>query len=222
MRLLFLPLLLTLSAAPHAQEQPAAGANARSFWFDPTQLPSFTGTVERFLINPRGDTDALLFREGPQIVFPPEFGDAVRRAVPPGHGIIVWGIRARSAPVITMLAFAPNAEAEPVMVERFYWRLLGRAATEQAARLTVEGTVKAPYYTPQGEVAGAVLEDGTVVTVPPGTAEPLRDLLRQGAKLAAEGRGVAGNESRALAAERIGETPGSLRELPPPAAPRRR
>lgn len=215
-------LLLLMGGVAAAQDRPAPRSAASEFWFDPTQLPSFTGTVDRFLINPRGETDALLFREGPQVVFPPEFGDVVRNAVPAGRPIVVWGIRARHAPVITMLAFAPNAEASPVVVERFYWRLLGRAATEQAERLSVAGTVKAPYFAPQGEVAGAVLEDGTVVTVPPGTAEALRDLLRPGARLAAEGRGVAGEAGRALAAERIGEDAAHLRPVPPPAEPRRR
>lgn len=213
---------MLIAAPAFAQDRPATRGAVAEFWFDPTQLPAFTGTVERYLVNPRGETDALLFREGPQIVFPPEFGDAVRQAAQPGRPIIVWGIRARSAPVITMLAFAPNNEASPVVVERVYWRLLGRAALEQAARMTVAGTVKAPYFAPQGEIAGAILDDGTVVTVPPGTAEALRDLLRPGARLAAEGRGVAGEGGRAVAAERIGENAESLRPVPPAAEPRRR
>jgi hypothetical protein len=222
MRLALLLVLLLAPGSALAQERAAARSPASEFWFDPTQLPAFTGTVERYLINPRGETDAVLFREGPQIVFPPEFGEVVRNTVPPGRPIIVWGIRARGAPVITMLAFAPNNETSPVAVERFYWRLLGRAAAEQAERLTVSGTVRAPYFAPQGEIAGAVLEDGTVVTVPPGTSEALRDLLRPGAKLAAEGRGVSGELGRAVAAERIGDAADNLRPVPAPAEPRRR
>ncbi|MGG5810342.1 hypothetical protein [Falsiroseomonas sp. CW058] len=222
------PILVCLAAAlllgppAAAQDRPPPRGAAAEFWFDPTQLPSFTGTVERYLVNPRGETDALLFREGPQVVFPPDVAEAVRQAAPPGRPIIVWGIRARSAPVITMLAFAPNNEASPGVVDRVYWRLGGRAALEQAERVAANGTVKSPYFAPQGEVAGAILEDGTVITVPPGTAEQLGPLLRPGAKLAAEGRGVAGEGGRALAAERIGEAPDALRALPPPAEPRRR
>jgi hypothetical protein len=102
-------------------------------------------------------------------------------------------------------------------VERFYWRLSGAGPAEQAERLAVSGTVRAPYFTPQGEVAGAVLEDGTVVSVPPRAATELRDLLRANATLAAEGRGVAGPNGRALVAERIGENAASLRDLPRPA-----
>ncbi len=223
MRLLALCLAAAWLALPAtAQDRAAARGAAAEFWFDPTQMPSFTGTVERYLVNPRGEVDSLLFREGPQVVFPPDLADMIRQAVPPGRPIIVWGIRARTAPVITMLAFTPNAETPPGVVERFYWRLGGRAALDQAERLSVHGTVKAPYYAPQGEIAGAVLEDGTVITVPPGTAEPLRDLLRAGARLAVEGRGVTLDIGRGVAAERIGEAPDQLRPIPPSADPRRR
>jgi hypothetical protein len=222
MRAFLLALAILAGAVPQAAAQDRPRSAAAEFWFDATQLPAFTGTVERFLINPRGETDGLLFREGPQVVFPPESGEAVRQAVPVGRPIVVWGIRARNAPVITMLAFAPNNEAAPIVVERLYWRLVGRAAAEQAQELAVSGTVKAPYLAPQGEVAGAILEDGTVITIPPGTAEPLRELLRPGARIAAAGRGVAGEHGRALAAERIGENAESLRPVPPPAEPRRR
>src|SRR5690349_18182921 len=103
-----------LALPPAARAQGAAGTPPRlrgDFWFDPTQLPSFTGTVERYLPNPRGETDALIFREGPQIVFPPDIADAVKQAAPPGRPLVAWGIRARNAPVITMLAFAPTGDA---------------------------------------------------------------------------------------------------------------
>lgn len=196
-----------------ASAQVAASQPGGEFWFDPTQLPSFTGTVERYLPNPRGETDALIFREGPQIVFPPDIADAVRQAAPPGKTLVAWGIRARGAPVITMLAFAPGSDVPPTVLDRFYWRLGGRQPLEHAARLSVAGTVKQPYYTPQGEVAGAVLEDGTVIVVPPGTAEGVRDLLKAGAKLAAEGMGSDGEAGRALLAGALGEAPDALKPL---------
>jgi len=187
-------------------------------WFDPTQLPSFTGTVERYLLNPRGETDALLFREGPQVVFPPDVAEAVRQVAPPGRPILVWGIRARHAPVITMLAFAPNGEATPSVVERFYWRLSGRQLRGPTARLQVSGTVRQPYYSPQGEVAGAILDDGTVVLLPQGVTEGFRDLLKQGARLVAEGPGQEGDAGRALLADRLGENAGAMRPVPPAAS----
>lgn len=207
-------LLLPALALPVRAPAQAPGRPGE-IWFDPTQLPSFTGTVDRYLPNPRGETDGLVFKEGPQIVFPPDVAEAVRQAAPPGRPIVVWGIRARGAPVITMLAFAPASDQPPTVLDRFYWRLGGRQPLEAATHLAVSGTVKQPYYAPQGEVAGAILEDGTVVLVPQGTAEGARDLLKAGAKLAAEGMGQEGEAGRALLAAAIGEAPDALRPLPP-------
>jgi hypothetical protein len=206
--------VLLLALAGGASAQPAAPQ--ASFWFDPTQLPTFTGTVERYLVNPAGETDALLFREGPQVVFPPDIAAAVREAAAPGRSLVVWGIRARQAPVITMLAFAAAPDATPGVVDRFYWRL-GGAVSPDAPRLMVSGTVKAPYFAPQGQLAGAVLEDGTVVILPTGVTEGFASLLRPGARLAAEGPGFAGEGGRALVADRLGEQPDALRPVPPPA-----
>ena len=207
--------LAAAALAPAAAlAQVGASPTKGEFWFDPTQLPSFTGTVERYLPNPRGETDALIFREGPQIVFPPDIAAAVRQAAPSGKALVAWGIRARVAPVITMLAFAPSAEAAPTVLDRFYWRLGGRQPLEQAAHLADAGTVKQPYYTPQGEVAGAVLEDGSVIVLPQGAVEAVRDLLKPGARLAAEGIGSESEAGRALLASALGEAPDALKPLP--------
>lgn len=220
-RRLFLPLLaLPAFGAPAiAGGDPAAGQDSGddAVWFDPTQLPSFTGTVERYLPNPRGQTDALLFREGPQVVFPPEVAEAVRRVAPRGQTLVVWGIRARKAPVITMLAFARPGDSTPTVVERPYWRRSLGDPQARMTRLAISGKVMQPYYSPQGEVVGAILEDGTVVMVPPRAAERLADLLAPGASLAAEGQGVAEGDRRALMAERIGADPATLRPIAVPA-----
>ena len=162
----------------------------------------------------------LVFREGPQVVFPPDVAGAVRAAGPAGKSIIVWGIRARTAPVITMLAFAPSAEVTPVVVDRFYWRLSGRQSSEGAVPLTLEGVVRQPYYTPQGEVAGAILEDGSVVLLPSGTSEPFKDLFKPGQKLAATGQGRESEAGRAILAGQVGAEPGALRPVPPGEPPR--
>ncbi|WP_426957873.1 hypothetical protein [Muricoccus radiodurans] len=206
--------------APPQAPQPNR-QDAPDLWFDPTQLPSFTGTVERYLVNPRGETDALLFREGVQVSFPPDIAQGVREAAPAGRPLTIWGIRSRRAPVVTMLAFAPNGETTPVVVDRFYWRIWGRGQGDRAARITVQGVVRTPYFAPQGEVAGAVLEDGAVIMLPRGAAasDALRDLLKPGARISAEGMGYQGDDGRAVAAEQLGEAPDSMRPVPRPEAP---
>jgi hypothetical protein len=213
-------LLAALAIAPPvggARAQTVAGRRGEpDLWFDPTQLPSFTGTVERYLPNPLGEVDGLIFREGPQVVFPPDVAEAVRRDAPAGKSVIIWGIRARRAPVITMLAFAPSSDATPVVVDRFYWRLGGRMAQEGGTALRLSDTVKQPYYTPQGEVAGAILEDGSVVLVPASAVAGVQDMLKAGQALAAAGPGRDGPDGRALLAERLGPSPDAMRPVAGP------
>ena len=195
-----------------AQLPPPGGA-ANRLWFDPTQLPSFTGVVERYLINPAGQVDRLLLREGPQVILPAQVVDELRRAVPVGSGIVVWGVRARRAPVITMLAWgAREGDSAPRFVERPAWGVPSFDVGMQPVE--VAGEVVAPLYTPQGDVMGAILQDGMVVRVSPDAATALGERLGVGRQVAAAGVGTIGPVGRAVDAERIGDSLGSLGPLP--------
>ena len=183
-------------------------------WFDPTQLPSFTGVVDRFLPNPDGSVDRLIFKEGPQIAFPPDAFEAVREVAPVGRPLIVWGIRARSAPVITMLAFGVP-DGEPTILDRFYWRPdPGQKHARQEILLI--GTVWVPYLSPQGKTAGAILENGDIIRVEPKVAALLKERFVAGAKIVAEGTGVDTPLGKAMDAERIGAAIATLERLPSP------
>ncbi len=201
------------SSSPILIQMPTPSGTENRLWFDPTQLPSFTGVVDRYLVSPSGRVDRLLLREGPQVILPEGVFEELRGAVPPGHGIVVWGVRARRAPVITMLAWgAREGDPAPRFVERPAWGPPRFVAGSHP--VDVAGEVVAPLYTSQGEVIGAILQDGMVVRVPPAAAAALGDRLEVGRSLAATGLGVVGPMGRAVDAERIGENPGSLGPLP--------
>jgi hypothetical protein len=203
------------SSGQTAKPAQSRGTGASRLWFDPMQLPSFTGAVGRYLINPEGETDRLIFRQGPQVIFPPNEAAAIEREIAPGSSIVVWGIRARRAPVITMLAWAKDNETPPHFVDRPTWAFPEFRAAEEP--LEVAGEIRAPLYSPQGDVIGAILDEGTVVRVPPGVAAALGDRLNVGRHLAASGRGASvENKGRALDADRIGESREKLEPLPAP------
>ncbi len=194
----------------------AASVRAQQTWFDPGQLPAFTGTVDRYLPNPAGGIDGLLFREGSQVVFPAPIADALLAAAPVGRSLVVYGLRARGAAVVTMLAWAPNGDAEPSMVDQPVWRLGLPAPRADATEMQAAGTVRATILSPQGEPVGALLEDGTVIRLPLPIAETLVARLKPGATLAASGSGATTAVGRAIAARRIGETPQTLEPIAPP------
>jgi hypothetical protein len=196
---------------------PVWGQESRSnrLWFDPTQLPSFTGVVDRYLLTPEGKTDRLLFREGPQVIFPEHVADEIMAAVEPGRSIIVYGIRARRVPAITLLAWAKDSSVAPRFVDRPAWSFPEFRAADE--RLEVSGTIHSPLYTPQGDVIGAILDEGVVIRFPVDIAAALGDRLNTGRPIAATGRGATvEGRGKALDADQIGETPDKLGPLPAP------
>lgn len=192
----------------------AAAQGSRGVWFDPTQLPSYSGRLERMLVNPAGETDRLLFREGAQIVMPPSEAQDIGEAVRPGDSIIVWGIRARAAPVITMLAWARTEGVRPRFVSQPSWFAPTRRGSQQ---LQVAGVVDRTLLTPQGEGMGVLLQSGDVIRLAPAVHIAMGDALKDGATIAAEGLGHRYGERSSIDAERIGAEPGALRPLPEPA-----
>jgi hypothetical protein len=81
---------------------------------------------------------------------------------------------------------------------------------------------------PHGEVNGALLEDGTVLRLPPPEADRFADLLQPGEALVAEGDGLANILGKVLEVRQLGPSrdqlslvmghpgPGRDRRPPPP------
>lgn len=209
--------LATFVAGPFLSQgafSQGTGGSSR-LWFDPTQLPSFSGVVDRYLLTPEGKTDRLLFREGPQVLFPDHVADEIMAAVQPGQSIVVYGIRSRRVPAITLLAWAKDTSTAPRFVDRPSWTFPEYHAADE--RLEVSGTIRAPLYTPQGDVIGVVLDEGVVIRLPAGVANAMGDKLAVGHMIAASGRGATvENRGKALDADRIGEAPDKLGPLPAP------
>ncbi len=180
-------------------------------WFDPTQLPSYTGRVERFIHNPAGETDRLLFREGTQIVLPPFEAEAIREAVRQGDALTVWGIRARAAPVVVMLAWARVASEGANFVAQPSWFAPTRRGT---AQLRLAGVVERALLTPQGEGMGVLLTNGDVLRLPPALHARLGDALAPGASIAAQGLGSQNGQRVAIDAESLGQNAETMAPLP--------
>jgi len=194
----------------------AVAQGTRGVWFDPTQLPSYAGRLDRYLMNPAGDVDRLLLREGAQVIFPASEAQDIGEAVRPGDSMTVWGIRARTAPVITMLAWAKTEGERPRFVAQPSWFAPTRRGSQ---RLSVSGVIDRSLMTPQGEGMGVLLQSGDVIRLPPEAHMALGDALKDGATIFAEGLGHRQGERSSIDAERVGAEAGALRPLPDPPAP---
>jgi hypothetical protein len=193
---------------------PAHARTPAGVWFDPTQLPSYSGRLDRWVSNPAGEVDRGLFREGAQFVFPPAEAEALALAIQRGNPLTVWGVRARSAPVITMLAWSRSEAEGAIFVERPAWFA---SMAPGSARHLLAGRILAPLLTPQGEPMGVILAEGGAVRLPVGVHRALGNRLASGEAVAAEGRGTPAGELLAIDAERLGPDAASLAPLPEPA-----
>jgi len=202
-----------LAASATCLAFPAAARIQAGLWFDPTQLPSYSGRLDRWIATPSGSIERGLFREGTQFVFPASEAEALMAAIEPGAPICVWGIRARSAAVVLMLAWA-KTDSEPAnFVERPAWFVAGEPGRE---RLQLAGRILAPLLTPQCEGMGVILAEGGAARLSVEMHRRLGDALKPGEAFAAEGPGTRRGEIVALDAERIGTEAGNLQPLPTP------
>ena len=204
---------LIFAATTTCLAMPAVARVPAGLWFDPTQLPSYSGRLDRWIVAPSGSIDRGLFREGTQFVFPTSEAEALVAAIEPGAPICVWGIRARNAAVVLMLAWA-KTESEPAsFVERPAWFVASQPGLE---RFQLAGRVMASLLTPQGEGMGVILAEGGAIRLSVEMHRRLGDALKVGETFAAEGLGTRRGDLAALDAERVGKEAGSLQPLPQP------
>lgn len=88
--------------------------------------------------------------------------------------------------------------------------------------LSVTGTIRMVKRNPHGDTDGVVLEDGTLLHLPPHAGRQFAELLREGGLLAAAGFGTANDFGQTIAVAMLGPSTDALALVqPPPAKPKR-
>jgi len=227
-------------AAPLAPAQPA---------FDLSQLPMTRGTVKYFTLTPRGDVDGFVLADGTQVHVPPHLSTQLVAAVRLGDAVTVRGLRAAAAPMVAALSVTGDANGQTVVDTGPPGGpgrgLGGRADRGPGARPPggpgaagmappppspggpaaglpeVSGKILAVLHGPRGEANGAMLEDGTVLRLPPPEAARLIAVLAPGQTVVAQGPGIANNLGRMVDVRAIGASRDQLAQVqaPPPRGP---
>lgn len=202
-------------AAGVAFAQTPPGALAGGPWYDPNQLPATKGTVERFTLTPRGDIDGLILSDGTEIHVPPHLSTQIAATVKPGDTVTVHGIRAAAAPVVQASSITDEANGRTVTDNGPPDGPREAAAPPQ----DVAGTVRMALHGPRGEINGALLDDGTILRLPPPETARFATLLAPGSAIAAKGRIVDTSIGRVMAVQAFGPSPTQLSEVAPPPPP---
>jgi hypothetical protein len=179
----------------------AAGAGSVAFAqrepaYDPAQLPEVKGTVAQYLLSPRGDVDGLILADGTEVHLAPFLSTQLVFAIHPGDAVTIHGLKARAVPMI--LAASVTNDATHVTVTFTLPR--------EESPLEAQGKIKEQLHGPRGDLNGVLLEDGTVVRLPPPEATKLGDQLAVGQTLFVRGVGVENALGRLILAREIGPT----------------
>jgi hypothetical protein len=165
--------------------------------YDLSQLPTIKGKVVQYLPTPRGEIDGFILADGTQVHIPPPLSTQLVFAVKPGDEVTIHGLKARAAPLVAAAMVTNDATNMTVEVT-------GGPRMRFWQKQHVEGTVKAQLFSPRGDLNGVLMQDGTVVHLPPREAETMAADLTAGKTLVANGVGSSGVLGKAIDAEEIG------------------
>ncbi|UPG83847.1 hypothetical protein L2Y94_10795 [Luteibacter aegosomatis] len=179
----------------------------------PSANATRNGRVARFLVNPNGDVDGLLLADGTQVAMPPGLGNAVAAHVHRGDDVLVDGWRVGDLPLL---------QAAAVSAKGTRWTDRPPTAPPEPPALSpmeAHGQVAQPLYGPRGDINGAVLDDGTLLHLPPPASERTTAWATPHAPVSVKGFGVETRYGRSIQVTALGTRPGSEQPLAVPPQP---
>jgi len=213
--------IFALSAGALAQNPPPPAAGQAPL-YDPQQLPVQKGQVQQFTLTPRGDIDGLILSDGTEVKTPPHLSTEMAYSIKPGDTVTIHGLHAAALPLVQAVSITDEATGRTVVDNGLPGPGRGPGAGPAApfpAQTEVQGRVRMALHGPRGDVNGALLEDGTVLRLPPPEAERFGTLLQPGQTLIAEGTELAGPVGKVFEVRQIGPSRDQLNQVQAPPGP---
>ena len=224
---------LAFSAAAIAQTVPPSpvgtpAAMGQAPFYDPQQLPAYRGQVQQLTLTPRGDIDGLILSDGTEVKTPPHLSTQLAYSVKPGDTVTLHGLRAAALPLVQAVSITDEASGQTVIDNGPPGppgrgpdappQALGPAAP-MPGLTEAQGRVRMTLHGRQGEVNGALLDDGTILRLPPPEASRFAALLQPGQTVVAEGVGFANAIGKVLEVWQIGASHAQLSQVKVPPGP---
>ncbi len=217
-----LKLLLAAGVATTMLATGAASAATRGNRAALKDLPTYSGTVAHFTITPRGAIDGMILSNGTEVLFPPYLSTEIAYAVKQGDQVTVRGLKAAGEPVIRGVTIN-DATTHQRVVDNGPPAVFGPHHHDRATRMMADGKVAQVLYDPGGRRNGLLLENGTVLHLPPPEFgnQKIAALLKPGATVAAVGAGTANALGKVVMVRAIGPSFDALTRIAPPHRPHR-
>ncbi len=138
----------------------------------------------------------------------------------PGDAVTGRGLRASSRPLVQAVAITNDATGRTV-VDNGPPGPGRRPGATVAAATELQGRVRMTLHGRDGEVNGALLDDGTVLRLPPAEAARFGTLLQPGQVVVAEGTAFASPLCAVFEAQELGASRDQLSAIDMPAGPGR-
>jgi hypothetical protein len=190
--------------------------------YDPQQLPAQRGQVQQFTLTPHGDIDGLILTDGTEVKTPPHLSTEIAYSVRPGDTVIIHGLHAAALPLVQAISITDEATGRTVIDNGppRPGRGLDSGPLAAVPGLTeVQGRVRMALHGPRGDVNGALLEDGTLLRLPPPEADRFATLLQPGQTVVAEGTVLASPIGKVLEVRQIGASRDQLNQVEGPPGP---
>jgi len=174
------------------------------------------GTVKQYTLTPRGDVDGLILNDGTEVNLPPHLSSQVVYAIRPGDAVTVRGLRARVLPLVDAASVTNDATGVSIIDNG------PPGPGRTMAETTLTGRIAAVLHGKRGEVNGALLDNGTILRLPPPEAERLQSFLQPGQPVAVRGANLVTPLGTVMSVSAIGSSPGQLTEFtfPPGVGPK--
>jgi hypothetical protein len=168
--------------------------------------PVADGIVDRYLLNPRGDVNGLLLRDGSQMHVTLRAGEDLTKTIQPGDRVRVHGRRVADSPLVRADVIINVSDGKSFTVPyRLDLPMPPREERPTVNEMQAAGTIEVLLYDPsKGVVNGALLSDGTQVRLPPDVGEQFRASLQADMDVEVRGYGTATPFGSALEAIAIG------------------
>jgi hypothetical protein len=193
--------------------------------YDPQQLPAYKGQVQLFTLTPRGDIDGFVLSDGMEVKTPPHLSTEIAYSVKPGDAITIHGLKAASLPLIQATSVTVDASGKTIVDNGPDGAIqtppppppiTGPAQNGPAAdQAQTQGRVRMALHGPRGEVNGALLEDGTILRLPPHMAASLSAALQPGQTIFFSGTDRVTALGKVLDVTGIGTAPNQLMPVGP-------
>jgi hypothetical protein len=216
---------------------PAPATQAATY--DPQQLPSIRGEIERMSLTARGDIDGVILKDGTEVKISPELSTQIAFAIKPGDRVTIHGLRAAALPLVRAVSIADDVthrtvtergsdSVNPAPPPRPEPRLRGApppppgaAPWVQGGGSEMSGRVRMALHGPQGEVNGVLLDNGVILRFPPDRAAQLAALIQPRQSLVADGITVTNSLGTVMDVQQLGPSRDRLVAVGPPSPPRR-